>query len=114
MIYLTKGGVWLVFSQVVSITSSLGLAIIFARFFSKENYGTYKYILSLAGIISTFKLTGLPAAITQSIARGYDGAFHVGFRRAQCRTLLHLCPVADLFHQSLRRSSGVGYARHPA
>ena len=79
MVYLAKGGSWLAIGQVISIISGLALAVGFANLLPKEVYGNYKFVLSLAAIIGTFSLTGMSTAITQAVARGFDGVFRSGF-----------------------------------
>lgn len=75
MVYLASGGFWLTTGQVVSSLSSLLLAIAFANLLPKETFGVYKYVLSIASILSIPTLSGMSTAITQAIARGYDGSF---------------------------------------
>jgi len=74
MIYLAKGGFWLTLGQVVSSGSSFFLAIAFANLLPKETYGVYKYVISILGILSIPTLLGISPAITQAVARGYDGS----------------------------------------
>jgi len=80
MLYLTKGGFWLTFGQVVVALAGLALATGFANLIPKEIYGNYKFILSIAAIIGAFTLTGMVTAITQSVARGFEGALKEGFK----------------------------------
>ncbi|KND48413.1 MAG: O-antigen export protein [Parcubacteria bacterium C7867-005] len=80
MVYLAKGGFWLTLTQFVGTLSALILSIAFAHLFSKDAYGTYKYILALSGIIGTFTLTGLGSAVTQSVARGFDSSLKKAFK----------------------------------
>jgi len=75
MVYLTKGGSWLTLGNIVSSASSFLLAIAFANLLPKETYGIYKYILSIAGILAIPTLSGMGTAITQAVARGYEGSF---------------------------------------
>lgn len=75
MVYLAKGGFWLSLGQVVSSISAFLLAIAFANLLPKETYGTYKYILSLMGILSIPTLSGMGTAVTRAVAQGYDGSF---------------------------------------
>ena len=82
MVYLTKGGFWLVFSQAMSTLFSFVLAVAFSRLVSKEVYGNYKYILSLGSVLTAFSLTGIASAITQAVVRGYDGALRQGFKES--------------------------------
>lgn len=80
MVYLAKGGFWLTLGQGVSVVTGLLLVVGFANLLPKEVYGSYKFILSIAGIIGAFTLTGMDVAVTQAVARGDDGAFRTGFR----------------------------------
>ncbi len=79
MIYLARGSFWSTMSQIVVSLSSLGLAIAFAHFVSKEAYGQYKYILSIASILGTFTLSGLGLATVQSVSRGFEGTLKYAF-----------------------------------
>jgi O-antigen/teichoic acid export membrane protein len=73
MVYLVKGGSWLTAGDVFSSATIFLLAIAFANLLPKETYGTYKYILSLAGLFSLATLQGITVAVTQAVARGYEG-----------------------------------------
>lgn len=75
MIYFTKGGFWLTTGQLFSTLSSFILSIAFANLLPKEIYGQYKYILSMAGLLSIATLSGMTTALAQSVAKGYDGSF---------------------------------------
>lgn len=83
MVYLTKGTTLLTIGQVLTSGASFLLALLFARFVPKEVYGSYKYILSLAGLASTFSLTGLSTGVLQSVARGFHGTFLEAVRLAK-------------------------------
>lgn len=80
MVYLAKGGFWLTLGQLAATASGLLLIVGFANLLPKDVYGTYKFILSLAGIIASFSLTGMGIAVTQAVARGMDGMLRTGFR----------------------------------
>ncbi len=75
MVYLVKGGFWLTLGQVVSSLAAFLLAIAFANLLPKETYGTYKYILSLFGLLAIPTLSGMGTAVTRAVAQGYDGSF---------------------------------------
>ncbi|OGG55281.1 hypothetical protein A3D62_00965 [Candidatus Kaiserbacteria bacterium RIFCSPHIGHO2_02_FULL_49_11] len=79
MLYLVKGGSWLTLGQGVGTLTGLALAIGFANLLPKEVYGNYSFALALAGVIGAFTLTGMRTAITQAVARGYDGVLETGF-----------------------------------
>ncbi|HWO06966.1 MAG TPA: oligosaccharide flippase family protein [Candidatus Paceibacterota bacterium] len=88
MVYLTRGGFWLSIGQFVSTTSSFVLAIAFANLLPAETYGTYRYVISFAGLFAIPALTGIGSALTQAVARGYEGSFVPGLMmRLQWGTL---------------------------
>ena len=74
MVYLAKGNFWQVLGQVITSVFSLALVIVFANYLPKETYGLYRYILSIAGILSVFTLTGMNQAVSQAVAVGNEGA----------------------------------------
>ena len=79
MVYLAEGGFWLTFGQIVSAIASFLLAIAFANLVPKEIYGTYQYALSLMGILTIFTLTGMNTAVTQAVARNFEGTLKKSF-----------------------------------
>jgi O-antigen/teichoic acid export membrane protein len=72
--YVARGVAWLSAAQAVTSLCALGASIAFAHFMPKETFGTYRYVLSLAGLFSAVSLTGLPTALAAAAARGHDGA----------------------------------------
>jgi len=74
MVYLAKGGFWLTSGQVISSIASFFLAIAFANLLPKEIYGEYKYILSVAALLSIPTLKGMETALVQAVSRGYEGS----------------------------------------
>lgn len=80
MVYLTKGGFWLLLGHGIQIASGLVLAVAFANLLSKETYGTYQFVMSMAGILSAFTLSRMGTAITRAVAQGDEGALRHGFR----------------------------------
>ena len=79
MVYLTRGSFWSTTGQVVTSFIVLGFAVLVAHFVPKDVYGEYKYIIAMVAILSSLSLTGLNAAVFQSVARGFDGALFEGF-----------------------------------
>jgi O-antigen/teichoic acid export membrane protein len=79
MVYLAKGGSWLTFGQIASAIITFLLAIAYANFLPKEIYGTYKYILSIAGILGAFTLTGMGTTVVRSVAQGFEGVLKSAF-----------------------------------
>jgi len=78
--YILKGGIWITIGQTLSAASSFLLAIAFGHFVSKDDYGFYKYALSLYGVIITFSLTGLSTTVVQGVAKGFHGTLRKAFR----------------------------------
>ncbi|MBU0580170.1 MAG: oligosaccharide flippase family protein [Candidatus Margulisbacteria bacterium] len=79
MIYLSKGSFWLCLGQILSSFSIFLLAIAFANLLPKETYGTYQYILSMAGILGLFSLTGMNTAVIRAVAKGFEGTLKKSF-----------------------------------
>lgn len=73
--YVLTGGSWLFAGQVVGIIASFLLAIGYAHFLSQESYGTYKFVLSILGMLSLFTLPGMEAGAQKGSAVGKDGVF---------------------------------------
>src|SRR3989344_8728279 len=75
MVYLTVGGFWLILGKIVFNISGFLLIIAFANLLSKEAYGTYQYVLSVASILAIPTLSGMNSAIVRAVAQGYEGSF---------------------------------------
>lgn len=80
MVYFASGSFWQTFGQVGSSLVALGLVLVFANFLPKETYGTYRYLISLAGILNVFTLTGMSQAVMQAVSTGRDGALRASVR----------------------------------
>jgi len=74
MIYLARDGSWLTLEQVVSSVIAFLSSVAFANLLPKETYGTYGFILSVVAILSIPTLSSMGTAITQAVARNYDGS----------------------------------------
>ncbi len=75
MVYLAKGGTWLIIGQLASSASAFLLAIAFANLLPKETYGIYKYVLSISSMLTIFSLSGINTSITRTVAKGFEGSF---------------------------------------
>jgi O-antigen/teichoic acid export membrane protein len=82
MVYLAKGGFWLTLTRIIGAIAGLVATLALANFLSKDDFGLYKYVLTLAGIASAFSLSGIGSAITQAAARGFHGTLRFGFKAA--------------------------------
>lgn len=73
MFYVAESSFWSTISFSVTSALSFILVIAFANLLPREAYGTYKYIMSLAGSLGFLTLTGMNTAVTQAVARGHNG-----------------------------------------
>ncbi len=80
MVYFFSGSFWQTFGQALNAILALVLVLLFANLLPKEVYGTYRYLISLAGLLSVFTLTGMNQAVSQAVAVGHDGAFRTAVR----------------------------------
>ncbi|HEY4509086.1 MAG TPA: oligosaccharide flippase family protein [Candidatus Paceibacterota bacterium] len=80
MTYLAKGGFWLLLGQFVATGSAFLASVAFANLLAPEIFGVYKFILSINSLVLISTLSGMDSAITQSVARGFDGTLNVGVR----------------------------------
>jgi len=75
MVYLAESGFWLNLTSILLSLFAFGLYIVFANTLSKETFGTYQYLLTLAALVSSFTLTGMNFAVMQAVPRGFEGTF---------------------------------------
>lgn len=68
MLYLARGSFWVTVNQAINGALSLALVISFANLLPKETYGLYNYILSVAGVLNIFTLTGINTAVSRAAA----------------------------------------------
>lgn len=73
MLYVARGGFWVLLGHAGSMVLSFTLAVFFANIASRELYGSYKFVLSAVSVLGALSLSGLASSIIQSVARGYEG-----------------------------------------
>jgi O-antigen/teichoic acid export membrane protein len=104
MVYVGKSGFWLTASQMVGVVISFILSILFAKYLSKDTFGIYKYILSVAGVVSAFSLTGMNTVIVRAVSQGHDGTFEkslpIQFRWTIVQFLLNILIAFYYFFNS--------------
>jgi len=71
--YLAKGGFWLSVSYFLQIGVGLVTITVVANMVPKSVFGTYQFVLAMAGILSVCTLSGIQKAVTRSVAHGNDG-----------------------------------------
>lgn len=74
MVYLVSGGFWLTVGQIFVSVSAFFIAVTYANLLSVEVYGTYKFVIAIAAVMSVFTLPGLSSAVVRSVARGKYGS----------------------------------------
>ncbi len=80
MLYIAKGGSWLFLGQAVGFLANFLLIMAFTNWLSKETFGTYKYVLSLLGILSIPSLSGMNTAAFNAAAKDEDGSCLAAFK----------------------------------
>jgi O-antigen/teichoic acid export membrane protein len=80
MVYLAKSGFWLAAGQTAASVASFVGALAFANFVSPEEYGLYRYVLSIAALLAIPTMSGATTAVIKSIAQGKDGAYAECFK----------------------------------
>lgn len=73
MRYIVSGAFWSNANYFVVSLLALVTSLLFARLLTKEQFGTYQYILSIAGLLSSITLTGMNASVTRAVAKGFEG-----------------------------------------
>ncbi len=72
MVYLASSGFWITMNTLAVSGISFALSIVFANLLSKETFGIYQFVLSIATILSAFTLTGMNTVITKRTAQGVE------------------------------------------
>ena len=62
-------------SKVLSMLITFISSVAFANLLPESTYGTYRYILSIAGLLSLSTLQGMNVAMTQAIAKGENVSY---------------------------------------
>lgn len=110
-IYLLHGGFWLTLGQAISSLSAFLLAIAFANFLPKETFGTYRYVVSVAGILAVASLPGMTQAVITAVARGNEGSYIAAFK-SKMRWGLLAAPASALFagYYFLNQNNVLGFS----
>ncbi|MDD4062420.1 MAG: oligosaccharide flippase family protein [Candidatus Pacebacteria bacterium] len=73
MVYAVKGSFWIILANLGIFAISFAKMIAFGRYASPDVYGTYNFIISMAGILSIFALSGMSTSLVKAIAQNKDG-----------------------------------------
>src|SRR3989344_4991593 len=80
MVYMARGSFWTTIGFIIPSLASLAVIWAFGNLISKETYGSYRYVLSLAGALGFLTFSGINTAITQAVARGSDSVLPYGVK----------------------------------
>lgn len=80
MVYLGSNISWISIGNGVSSLASLGLVVVFGNLVSKNDYGIYQYVLSIAGVLSVATLSGMNTALVKAVADGFEGSLIRGIQ----------------------------------
>ena len=70
MVYLSKGSFWLLLNQGLGSLLGFITAVALANLLPKEEYGIYKYLLSIAALCSIATMPGFSSAVVQAVGAG--------------------------------------------
>lgn len=79
--YVLKGGSFLTLGNFSAALANFILAFFFARFLTKEIYGTYSYILAWISVFGIFALPGMDKAVIQSVSNGFENSLILGLKK---------------------------------
>jgi O-antigen/teichoic acid export membrane protein len=110
MVYLATSGFWMNAQVLFLSVGSLFLAIAFANLLPAETYGVYQYLLSFSTIIGALTLTGMNYAVTQAVARGYEGVVRESVRtQLRWSVIPLLCGIGVGVYYLLQGNAELGY-----
>lgn len=64
---------WLFSTQVFASAAGFLLTVALANVLTETDFGIYKYLMTLAGVVAILSLSGLGASTTRAVAQGYEG-----------------------------------------
>ena len=73
--YFARNGFWVILNQSVTLLSGLVLSIVYARYFLKEVFGAYQFVIAVLSIVSVSSLPGLNTSLALSVAKGMHGNY---------------------------------------
>ncbi len=80
MVYLAGAGLWGNLNLVITSVLALLLSIAYANLLPAVVFGTYQFLLSLSAIVTAMTLAGMNNAVSQAVARGYEGVLRDSVR----------------------------------
>lgn len=78
--YAFKGSAWWMLGKIVQFLLLLGTMWAFSHYLSKEEYGIYKYVITMFSLLSLWTLPGMDIALVREVTRGNEGFFKICLR----------------------------------
>ncbi len=109
--YVAEGSFWIILGKgLISLLSAVTM-IAFAKFASKETFGSYQYVITVIGLLSVLSLPGMNMALVRSIALGYESSAHQAYKtKLRWGLLVSLCLVAVSFWYLSHGNPLLGYS----
>ncbi len=73
MVYLFKNSFWVFLGQITTSISLFIMMVVLANLLPKEDFGEFRYLLSMLMVLSVFTLPSLDTALSQSTANKFSG-----------------------------------------
>ncbi|MCL5011089.1 MAG: oligosaccharide flippase family protein [Patescibacteria group bacterium] len=75
MLYVARGGSWLLASQLVNFIANVVLTIALANLLPPQTYGLYRYVLSIVVILAIPCLSGMNSAVLRAASKDENDSF---------------------------------------
>ncbi len=75
MVYFFESSFWWILGRIFSFLTSFLILMTFAHFATKEVYGVYQYVLSVATILGIVSLPGINIALIRAVAKKKERTF---------------------------------------
>lgn len=79
--YVFKNGGIISVSHTIGTGFGFVVTLLLANFVDSTTYGQYKYVVSVAGVLGAFTLSGAGSAVLQAVSKGYEGLLHTEEQR---------------------------------
>ena len=80
MVYVARGGFWLVLAKIGASLIVFITMMFFARFLEKDDYGIFQFVISGLALLTIFSLPGIDLALIKSIARKKEGTLSLALK----------------------------------
>ncbi|MBI5376673.1 MAG: hypothetical protein HZA77_14660 [Candidatus Schekmanbacteria bacterium] len=109
---IVEGGSYLIASRIFSVVTGVVLVVAFTNLADKELFGSFRYFITILGVLSPFSLPEINTAIIRTVAAGKGKAYINGTRtrlKAGVVTALIAAVTGGVFYK-LRWNADIGIA----